>query len=85
MRRRLFERRQFSLDEAVATCRAMEAAMDDLKTLFENQTETVHAITPASRRYASKWYKSNTGIKPIAENCSKCGEQDPPRKCKAYG
>ena len=44
VRRRLFERRQFSLDEAVATCRAMEAARDDLKTLLENQTETVHAI-----------------------------------------
>ena len=63
----------------------MEAARDDLKTLFENQTETVHAIKPASRRYASNKYKSNTGMKPSAENCSKCGEQHPPRKCKAYG
>ena len=85
MRKRLFERQQFSLDEAVATCRAMEAARDDLKTLFENQTETVHAIKPASRRYASNKYKSNTGMKPSAENCSNCGEQHPPRKCKAYG
>ena len=32
VRRRLFEREQFSLDEAVATCRAMAAASDDLKT-----------------------------------------------------
>ena len=32
VRRRLFERQQFSLDEAVATCRAMAAASDDLKT-----------------------------------------------------
>ena len=85
VRRRLFKRQQFSLDKAVATCRAMEAARDVLKTLFENQTETVHAIKPASRRYASNKYKSNTGMKPSAENCSKCGEQHPPRKCKAYG
>ena len=63
----------------------MEAARDDLKTLFENQTETVHGIKPASRRYASNKYRSNTGMKPSAENCSKSGEQHPPRKCKAYG
>ena len=53
----------------------MEAARDDLKTLFENQPVTVHAIKPASRRYASNKYKSITGMKPSAENCSKCGEQ----------
>ena len=35
VRRRLFERQQFSLDEAVATCRAMEAARDGLKTLLK--------------------------------------------------
>ena len=57
VRRRLFERQQFSLDEAVATCPAMEAARDDLKT-FENQTETFHAVKPASRRYASNKYNS---------------------------
>ena len=85
VRRRLFERQQLSLDESVATCRAVEAARDDLKTLFENETETVHAIKPASRRYASNKYKSNIAMKPSAENCSKCGEQHPPRKCKAYG
>ena len=85
VRRHLFERQQFSLDEAVATCRAMEAVRDDVKKLFENQTETVHSIKPASRRYASNKYKSITGMKPSAENCSKCGEQHPPRRCKAYG
>ena len=84
VRRRLFDQ-QLSLDEAVATCRAMEAARDDLKTLFENETEIGHAIKPASRRYASSKYKSNIGMKPSAENCSKYGEQHPPRECKAYG
>ena len=83
MLRRLFERQQFSVDEAfatLATCREMEAARDDLKTLFENQTATLHAMKPASRRYASNTYKSNTGMKLSAENCSKCGDQHPPRK-----
>ena len=70
VRRHIFERQQLSLDEA---------------TLLENKTETVHAIKPASRRYASNTYESKTGMKPSAENCNKCGEQYPPRKCKAYG
>ena len=61
----------------------MEAARDDLKTFFENQTETVHAIKPASRRYASNKYKSNTGMKPSAENCNKCGEQHTSQKVQS--
>ena len=58
----------------------MEAARDDLKRLFENQMETVRVDMPATSIRVI-----NTGIKPSAENCSKCGEQHPPRRCKAYG
>ena len=32
-RRRLFERQDFSLDETIATCRAMEAARDDRRAV----------------------------------------------------
>ena len=33
VRRRLFERQYFSLDEATVTCRAMEAAKEDLRAV----------------------------------------------------
>ena len=82
VRRHLFERQQFSLDEAVATCRAMEAVRDDVKKLFENQTETVHSIKPASRRYASNKYKSNTGISQVQRTVVSVGSNTLPEGAK---
>ena len=78
VRRRLFERQDFSLDEASVTCRAMEAAKEDIRAVPDTQEETAHSIKPTSRRYdKSKKYAH--------ESCRKCGESHPPRKCKADG
>ena len=78
VRRRLFERQDFSLDEATVTCWAMEAAREDIRAVQYTKEETVHSINPTSLRYdKSKKY--------LHESCRKCGENHPPRKCKAYG
>ena len=77
VRRRLFERQDFTLDEAIATCRAMESAREDLRTV-QTPAETVHAIKPATRKYAKQKKQEH-------EHCRKCGDNHPPRKCKAYG
>ena len=50
VRRRLFERQDFSLDEATVTCRAMEAAREDIRAVQDTKEETVHSIKPPSRR-----------------------------------
>ena len=83
VRRRLFERQEFTLDEAVATCRAMESARDDLKAVQDTppDSQIVHAIKAPTRQYSRN--KVNTKSKSLM--CSRCGEHHPPRQCKAYG
>ena len=76
VRRQLFERQDFSLDETIATCRAMEVARKDLRAVQDTKEETVHSIKPASRRYAKP-------KKYTYESCRKCGESHPQRKCEA--
>ena len=39
-------RQDFSLDEVIATCRAMEAAREDLRAVQDTKEETVHTIKP---------------------------------------
>ena len=77
VRRRLFERQDFTLDEAIAMCRAMESAREDLRTV-QTPAETVHAVKPATRKYTKPRKHEH-------EHCRKCGEKHPPRKCQAYG
>ena len=77
-RRRLFERQYFSSDVAIATCRAMEAAREDLRAVQHTTEETVHSIKLASHRYAKP-------MKYAYESCRKCVESHPQRKCKAQG
>ena len=76
-RRRQFERQYFRQDEAIATCRAMASAKEDLRTV-QTPAVTVLAVKPATRKYAKPKKHEH-------EHCRKCGENHPPRKCKAYG
>ena len=76
-RRRLFEWQDFTLDEAIAICRAMESAREDLRTV-QTPAENVHAVKHATRKYTQHRTHEH-------EHCRKCGENHPPRKCKAYG
>ena len=47
VRKQLFERQDFSLDEAIATCRAMEAAREDLRAVQDTKEETVRTLHKA--------------------------------------
>ena len=66
VRRRLFERQYFTLDEAIAMCRAMESAREDLRTVH-TPAETVHAVKPATCKYTKPRKLEH-------EHCRKCGE-----------
>ena len=81
-RRRMFEKTDLTLTDALNICRSHEAASRELKALdARNRDDEELRYAKANKRDAK--YKPSPSVG--AAKCSRCGSPHAPRSCPAYG